>query len=132
MSDLKISLSNTTKGFMHLHWSYINAEGELKERSVSIHPYGLNYEIVFSSLEEKEKFLKEKEYLFVGKKLILGNQSDKTMNKEKESLDKIEETKAQSIQNESDASVEKQVEKITQGEIREFQTQVVKNQKKSK
>lgn len=131
MSDLKIKLSNTTKGFMHLHWCYTH-NGERKERSISIHPYGLNYELVFSSLEEKEAFMKTKEYLFEGKKLILGTQDDKSMNKEKESLDKIEENKAQSIQNESDSNVEKQVEKITQGEVREFQTQVVKNQKKGK
>lgn len=131
MSDLKISLSNTTKGFMHLHWCY-NHNGETKERNISIPPYGLNYEVVFSNLEEKEVFLKTKDYLFEGKKLILGKQDDKSMNKEKEKFDSIEETKAQSIQNESDSSVEKQVERITQGEVREFQTQVVKNQKKGK
>lgn len=131
MSDLKIKLSNTTKGFMHLHWGYKH-NGEHKERSISIPPYGLNYEIAFSSIDEKEEFMKTKGYLFEGKKLILGNQDDKSMNKEKEKLDKIEETKAQSIQNESDSNVEKQVERITQGEVREFQTQVVKNQRKGK
>lgn len=131
MSDLKINLSNTTRGYMHLYWGYKH-NGEHKERNISIPPYGLNYEIVFSSREEKEDFMKPKQHLFEGKKLILGSQDDKSMNKEKEELDKIEEAKAQSVQNESDANVEKQVERITQGEVREFQTQVVKNQRKGK
>lgn len=116
---------------MHLHWGYKH-NGEHKERSISIPPYGLNHEITFSSRDEKEEFMKTKDYLFVGKKLILGKQDDKSMNKEKEKLDKIEETKAQSIQNESDSNVEKQVERITQGEVKEFQTQVVKNQRRNK
>lgn len=131
MKDLSICLSNTTRGFIHLHWGYKH-NGEHKERYISIPPYGLNYEIIFSSIDEKEAFMKTKEHLFVGKKLILGKQDDKSMNKEKENLDKIEETKAQSIQNESDSNVEKQVERITQGEVREFQTQVVKNQRRNK
>lgn len=129
MSDLTICLSNTTRGYLHLYWGYKH-NGEHKERSISIPPYGLNYEISFSSMDEKEEFMKTKDYLFEGKKLILGSQDDKSMNKEKEKLDKIEETKAQSIQNESDSNVEKQVERITQGEVREFQTQVVKNQRR--
>lgn len=116
---------------MHLHWGYKH-NGEHKERSVSIPPYGLNYEIVFTSSDEKEEFIRTKFYLFEGKKLILGSQNDRSMNREKEKLDKIEETKAKSIQNESDFNVEKQVEKITQGEVREFQTQVVKNQRRNK
>lgn len=130
MSDLEIKLSNTTRGYIHLYWGYKH-NGEHKERSISIPPYGVNYEIVFSSRQEKEDFMKTKEYLFEGKKLILGKQDDKSMNKEKEELDKIEETKAQSIQNESDANVEKQVERITQGEVREFQTQVVRNRRRN-
>ena len=130
MSDLKICLSNTTRGFMHLHWGYKH-NGEHKERSISIPRYGLNYEIKFSSIDEKKAFMKTKKHLFEGKKLILGSQDDKSMNKEKEEFDKIEETKAQSIQNESDANVEKQVERITQGEVKEFQTQVVKNQRRN-
>lgn len=116
---------------MHLYWGYKH-NGEHKEKTISIPPYGVNYEIVFSSSDEKEGFMKTKQYLFDGKKLILGSQDDKSMNKEKEKLDKIEEAKAQSIQNESDANVERQVERITQGEVREFQTQVVKNQRKGK
>ena len=129
MSDLTICVSNTTRGYMHLYWGYKH-NGEHKERTISIPPYGLNYEITFSSIDEKEAFMKPKAYLFEGKKLILGSQDDKSMNKEKEKLDKIEETKAQSIQNESDSNVEQQVERSTQGEVREFQTQVVKNQRR--
>ena len=125
---MTIKVGNTTEGYIYLFWGFRGADGAYKERSCSIHPRAKNYEITFSCEEEKKKFLKEKEHLFISKKLTLGNQDDKAMNKEREKAEEIEEEKTQSVQNASDELVRQQVENITQGEVVEFEAQAVKNQ----
>ena len=130
MAKTSILVSNTSFYPIELHWGYIDSVGNYKERIETIRDRAINFEIRFSSEKEKEMFLEDKEHLFESKKLVLGKQNDKAMQKAKEEKDKKEDKKTKEVQELVNESVQSQVKEITQGEVPDFEVQAVKSEAK--
>lgn len=130
MANISILVSNTSFSPIEVHWGYVDSIGNYKERIELIRDRAINFEIKFSSEKEKAMFLEEKKHLFESKKLILGKQNDKAMQKAKEEKDKKESKKTKEVQQQVNESVQNQVNEITHGEVPDFEVQAVKSEAK--
>lgn len=123
MANNSILLSNTNSYPVEVHWCFNG-----KERVETLRDRALNYEIVFSSGEEKEYFMTVHKDLFDTKTLVVGKSSDKQMQKAKESKDKEETKKAKALQEQNDKEVKSKVAEITAGQIKDFEVQTEKSE----
>lgn len=125
MASNSILLSNVSLYPIEVHWCFNG-----KERIESLRDRAINHEIVFSSEEEKNHFMKVHNELFETKQLVVGKANDKQMQKAKEEKDKEESKKAKELQAKNDKEVKSKVAEITAGQVKDFEVQTEKGEGK--
>lgn len=125
MASNSILLSNVSLYPIEVHWCFNG-----KERIESLRDRAINHEIVFSSEEEKNHFMKVHNELFETKQLVVGKANDKQMQKTKEAKDKEESKKAKELQAKNDKEVKSKVAEITAGQVKDFEVQAEKGEGK--